>query len=47
MLRFNYQNVNEEYRVVTEKKRQNSLTTDAIVDGTTFLAHRLGYACCN
>lgn len=47
MLRFNYQNVNEEYRVVPQKKKAKKFVnyTDAIVDGTTFLAHRLGYAC--
>jgi hypothetical protein len=30
--------------LLQKKKRLKFVNTDAIVDGTTFLAHRLGYA---
>jgi len=47
VLRFNYQNVNEEYQVYVPYKDNKPFVdyTDSITDGLTFLTERLGYAC--
>ena len=47
VLRYNYKNVNEDYKVIVPK-RNNKLYVDYsgdVTDGFNFLTHRLGYAC--
>ncbi|MBO7202917.1 MAG: glycosyltransferase [Paludibacteraceae bacterium] len=47
VLRYNYRNVNEDYKVIVPK-RNNKLYVDYssdVTDGFSFLTHRLGYAC--
>lgn len=47
VLRYNYKNVNEDYKVIVPK-RNNKLYVDyssGVTDGFNFLTHRLGYAC--
>lgn len=47
VLRYNYRNVNEDYKVIIPK-RNNKLYVDYsgdVTDGFSFLTHRLGYAC--
>jgi glycosyltransferase involved in cell wall biosynthesis len=47
ILRFNYQNVNEEYKIIQPYKypKYNDDYSDTITNGITFLTERLGYAC--
>lgn len=47
VLRFNYQNVNENYEVYEPYKEHKSYVDyrDEVCDGLTFLTERLGYAC--
>lgn len=47
VLRFNYQNVNENYEVYEPYKEHKPYVDyrDAVCDGLTFLTERLGYAC--
>lgn len=47
ILRFNYQNVNDKYEVVTPNKSGKCYVdySDSICDGVTFLIERLGFAC--
>lgn len=47
VLRFNYQNVNEQYQVFNPYKNARSLEgyRDEVCDGLAFLTERLGYAC--
>lgn len=47
VLRFNYQNVNEEHEVYNPNKSNKPFMDyrDIICDGTHFLEYRLGYAC--
>ena len=47
VLRYNYRNVDEDYKVIVPK-RNNKLYVDYssdVTDGFCFLTHRLGYAC--
>lgn len=47
VLRYNYRNVDEDYKVIVPK-RNNKLYVDYsgdVTDGFSFLTHRLGYAC--
>ena len=47
VLRYNYKNVDEDYKVIVPK-RNNKLYVDYsgdVTDGFSFLTHRLGYAC--
>lgn len=47
VLRYNYRNVDEDYNVIVPK-RNNKLYVDYsgdVMDGFSFLTHRLGYAC--
>lgn len=47
VLRYNYRNVDEDYKVIIPK-RNNKLYVDYssdVTDGFSFLTHRLGYAC--
>lgn len=47
VLRYNYRNVNEDYKVIVPR-RNNKLYVDYsgdVTDGFSFLTHRLGYAC--
>ena len=47
VLRYNYRNVDEDYKVIVSK-RNNKLYVDYsgdVTDGFSFLTHRLGYAC--
>lgn len=47
VLRFNYQNVNEDYKVYEPYKEHKPYVDyrDEVCDGLTFLTERLGYAC--
>lgn len=47
ILRFNYQNVNEQYQVFDPNKHSKKFVDykDDVCDGVTFLNERLGYAC--
>ncbi len=47
VLRFNYQNVDENYRIFQPYKDRKPFTdySDEVCDGFTFLTERLGYAC--
>lgn len=47
ILRFNYQNVNEQYRVFQPNRTKKTFVdySDCITDGHKFLTERLGYAC--
>jgi glycosyltransferase involved in cell wall biosynthesis len=47
ILRFGYQNVNEQYHVIQPYKypKYNDDYTDSVTDGTTFLGERMGIAC--
>lgn len=47
VLRYNYRNIDEDYKVIIPK-RNNKLYVDYssdVTDGFSFLTHRLGYAC--
>ena len=47
ILRFKFQNVNEEYQVIRFNKHpyQGMDFSDSVTDGLDFLIHRMGYAC--
>jgi len=47
ILRFNYQNVNEQYKVFQPNRTIKPFVnySDCVTDGLTFLTERLGYAC--
>jgi glycosyltransferase involved in cell wall biosynthesis len=47
ILRFNYQNVNEQYKVIQPYKypKYNEDYSDNVTDGITFLTERMGFAC--
>lgn len=47
ILRFKFQNVNEEYQVIQFNKHpyQGMDFSDSVTDGLDFLIHRIGYAC--
>ena len=47
ILRFKFQNVNEEYQVIQFNKHpyQGMDFSDSVTDGLDFLIHRMGYAC--